>query len=111
MADRASRAAQLRKALRILVPLVPHGDAQSILGHAGRRRMDELAAADAIHLATIAHVRHRWTDYDALLESGYDKETARALVATEIDETMTRWGGGDPLAMRNSAGEDGGEAY
>jgi hypothetical protein len=51
---------------------------------------------DAV-LAVVALVRHVNTDYDDLLMSGLDRESARAPVHTCVEDIVTAWR--DSVAM------------
>jgi hypothetical protein len=53
--------------------------------------MRELPPSIAVWLATVAHVRHVHTEYDSLLDEGYDRDSARHFVIDAINETLTRW--------------------
>jgi hypothetical protein len=44
-----------------------------------------------VWLATVAHVRHTHTDYDALRDDGYDKDSARFFVLDAINAKLTEW--------------------
>jgi hypothetical protein len=41
--------------------------------------------------AVVAAVRHKHTNYDALLAKGVDRARARAQVAERIDEILAAW--------------------
>ena len=62
-------------------------------GRVGRtaagRKLDE----NALKMAVIAAVRHRYTDYDALLARGVERSEARDRIAGEIEEMLERWRG------------------
>jgi hypothetical protein len=51
-------------------------------GRVGRSAAAKRLDPEAIRLATIASVRHRFTDYDLLLLEGVDRGEARARVCT-----------------------------
>lgn len=86
------RQTAIRAALRALVPGIPLDEAQDILARAGRPALKELPPATALWLALTSHVRHRHTDYDALLAEGYDRDAARYFVAGATDDVLTSWG-------------------
>ena len=46
---------------------------------------------EMIDLAVIAYVRHRHTNYDELLMSGYERGEARSAVRDRVDEIRDRW--------------------
>ncbi|MDD9909145.1 MAG: DUF2293 domain-containing protein [Ahrensia sp.] len=82
----------MAEALRHLVPHVRYEDAAAILTAAKRSHMRNLAPVDAVFLATVAHIRHRHSDYDALLQEGYDYESARFFVVDDINSVLQGWG-------------------
>jgi len=86
------RQKDMSQSLRDLVPLVSYADSVPILEAARRPHMRDLAPVDAVFLATVARIRHAHTDYDELLEQGYDHESARHFVADEIDRVLRDWG-------------------
>ena len=72
--------------------------AAAIAGHAavrGSGRVGRSAAGraldDAVTLAVIAHVRHRHTDYDALLAKGVERRECRRRIADKIDAVLAGW--------------------
>ena len=87
--------------IRELYPQCPAGREIEIAEHACRKysgRVGRSAAAksldaQAIRLAVIAHIRHRETKYDDLLSQGYDRYTARDMIADEIEAILIRWQG------------------
>jgi hypothetical protein len=81
----------IAKALTLLLPLAPYSDTEKIRAEAGARHLKTLPPAIAVWLATVAHVRHMHTDYDALLGEGYDRESARFFVVDRINEVLTMW--------------------
>jgi hypothetical protein len=92
-------------AIREQFPGCPVGRAQAIALHAAARgsgRVGRSAAAraldpDAVRLAVIASVRHVDTDYDDLLMSGVDRESARARVHQRVDGVVNAWRDGAAL--------------
>lgn len=91
MAARTGRQRAIAKALTALLPMAPYADIEAIRAASSARHMRDLPPAIAVWLATIAHVRHRYTDYDELRDSGYDKESARHFTADAINEQLTLW--------------------
>ena len=89
------------KRIRELFPNCPKGREQAIAEHACRKysgRVGRSAAAknldeEMVKLAVLAHIRHRETNYDELLGTGYDRGDARALVRARVDEIRERWEG------------------
>ena len=50
------------------------------------------APESAAWLSLVAYVRHTFTDYDALLAQGYDRDSARHFVTEEMIEVLRGWG-------------------
>jgi hypothetical protein len=82
----------LRRALRSLAPLIPYADSEPVLERAAKLTRADLSTGAALWLALVAHVRHRHTDYDALLADGYDRDAARHFVVESTDEVLRGWG-------------------
>lgn len=86
-------------AIREQFPGCPADRAEAIALHAAARgsgRVGRSAAArqldpDAVRLAVAASVRHIDTDYDDLLMSGVDRDTARARVYDRVEDVLTAW--------------------
>jgi hypothetical protein len=84
-------------ALRRLFPRMPKPDVEAITRHTtevgagtvGRTRLRDLE--EKVLLATIAHIRHTYTDYDELVSLG--KREAREMVRDRIDRKLARWRG------------------
>ncbi len=79
------------KALTALLPMAPFADMEKIRTEAGGKHLRDLPPSIAVWLATIAHVRHEHTDYDRLLDEGYDRDSARFFVVDQINEWLTKW--------------------
>lgn len=88
---RTFRRKAVAKALTALLPLAPYSDTEKIRTIAHSAKFRDLPASIAVWLATVAHVRHEHTEYDHLLEEGYDREAARFFVIDAINETLTSW--------------------
>lgn len=82
----------IHKALREIIPHAPYADFEPIAFAARARHMRDLLPVNSAFLATVAHIRHRYTDYDELRDEGYDKDSARFFVAEEINEVLREWG-------------------
>ncbi len=85
------RVREIVKALRLLAPLVPYADAEAIREAAAAGHLRALPPSVAVWLSLVAHVRHAHTQYHALLEGGYDRDSARYFVVDEINDVLTRW--------------------
>ncbi|MFO0800183.1 MAG: DUF2293 domain-containing protein [Gemmataceae bacterium] len=92
--------AQVADLIRTLYPAIPAGEAERVADHAcevgsGRvGRAGGLSAEQKVVLAVRAHVRHEHTEYDDLLDGGWDKDDARERVADRINAVLARWAGG-----------------
>jgi hypothetical protein len=88
-----SRRIALESALRRLAPRIPRHEFEAVIDHA--RDSPGLRGAEAeaaVWLALVAYARHVFTDYDALLDEGYDQDSARHFVRADIDAVLERWG-------------------
>ncbi|NRG17786.1 DUF2293 domain-containing protein [Rhizobiales bacterium] len=94
MSGGTRRQREIFRVLGRLVPRVPYLDAQAILEMAQSRHLRHLPPSIAIWQATTARVRHAHTEYDALLEEGYDRDAARFFVIDHMNFVLTEWGCG-----------------
>ena len=88
---RTERQKALRSDLRLLLPAAPLADFDAIFDDASRPHMRELKTGQAAWLAALAHIRHQHTDYDALRDEGYDRESALHFIVDDINGVLTRW--------------------
>ena len=89
MADRAD----IENALRRLAPRMPAHEFSAVVDHAlDSRGLNKALAEAAAWLSLVAYVRHVRTEYDELLQQGYDRESARFFVADAIREILSSWG-------------------
>ena len=83
----------IESALRRLAPRVPPHEFSAIVDHAvdspGLKPASPEAAA---WLSLVAYVRHTFTDYDDLLEQGYDHDSARHFVRDAMEAVLAEWG-------------------
>jgi hypothetical protein len=88
-----TRRARIEAALRALAPKIPRHELGAVLDHAETSPGLRKAAPDnAAWLSLVAYARHVFTEYDELLASGYDHDSARHFVAGEIEAVLVRWG-------------------
>jgi len=95
------------KALTLLIPWAPMADTEAIRDKVDDRKLRTLPPAIAVWLATVTHVRHEHTDYDAMLEDGYDRDAARHFAVDDSNAGLTRW---RATRLLDPAEEDGMEA-
>lgn len=60
-------------------------------GRIGRSRAAEKYGVDRVMAAVVAHIRHKYTDYEDLLATGMDRDEARYEVRWKIREIIERW--------------------
>lgn len=92
MTGGTKRQKDMRKALRVLIPHVSYDEAEAIMTGASAGHLRHLPPSIAVWLATTSRIRHAHTDYDTLLEEGYDADAARYFVRDTINEVLTEWG-------------------
>jgi hypothetical protein len=85
------RQKDIARALTLLIPGAPYIDAEPVRERAAKRKYKALSASTAIWLAAVAHIRHVHTEYDALLDEGYEREAARHFVLEDINAKLTQW--------------------
>jgi hypothetical protein len=87
------RRSEIENAIRRIAPRIPAYELSAIADHAidspGLRTASAEAAA---WLSMVAFVRHALTDYDSLLEEGYEQESARHFVAEDMRAIFEEWG-------------------
>jgi hypothetical protein len=91
MALSTKRQKDIAKALTLLMPGAPFLDADIIRQTAAKRKYKRLPASTSVWIAAVAHIRHVHTDYDALLDEGYDQDSSRHFVLEPINEILTHW--------------------
>jgi hypothetical protein len=88
-------------ALRHLAPLLPAHEFAAVVDHAmDSTGLSVASPENAAFLSLVAYARHTFTDYDALLAQGYDRDSARYFVAEEVAALLAAWG------VKRSLGED-----
>jgi hypothetical protein len=88
-----AKRADIEMALRRLAPRIPPYEFGVVVDHAiDSPGLSAGSAEAAAWLSLVAYVRHDLTEYDALLEQGYDRDSARFFVAAETDAILSRWG-------------------
>jgi hypothetical protein len=92
----------LESAVRVLAPRIPRHEYESVIDHAlGSRGLHTASPEAAAWLSMTAFIRHRLTDYDSLLDEGYDPESARFFVLDDMNRVLERWG-----SPRRVSGDD-----
>lgn len=71
-----------------LYPGCKEETASEIAGHACEKHSGRVGRSAS---AVRAHIRHVETNYDELLNSGYDRQLAREHVLEKVEECNDRW--------------------
>jgi hypothetical protein len=88
-----SQRLQRNEALRQLAPLIPDHEREAILDHAEDSiELRNASPETAVWLSMTAYIRHTFTDYDELMDEGYDQESARHFVLADMNEVLRVWG-------------------
>jgi hypothetical protein len=91
---------EIHGALLHLVPQIPKHEMEVVLDHAmDRRQLRNAAPETAAWLSLVSYVRHAMTDYDELLEGGYDVESARHFVLEAMQGVLDGWGTRRPVVI------------
>ena len=86
------RQKRIARAVTATIPRAPFLDAEAIREAARARHMRSLQPEAAVWLTAVARIRHEYTDYDALMDDGYDRDAARFFVADDINDVLDHWG-------------------
>ncbi|NBJ11944.1 DUF2293 domain-containing protein [Microvirga arsenatis] len=88
-----NRREAIESAIRILAPRIPRHEFEAVADHAlGSRGLHAASPETAAWLSMTAYIRHRLTDYDSLLDEGYDVESARFFVLDHMNAILEEWG-------------------
>jgi hypothetical protein len=88
-----AKRAEVEIALRRLAPKIPSHEFGAVMDHAADSRgLRQASPEEAAWLSLVAYVRHVFTEYDDLLQQGYDEESARHFVASDIETVLDGWG-------------------
>ncbi len=80
-------------ALLRLAPRLPEFEAGAVLDRAlASPGLRGAAPETAAWLCLVAYARHVFTEYDALLDDGYDRDSARHFVRDELNAALGAWG-------------------
>lgn len=96
-----NRREAIEGAIRVLAPRIPDHEFESVTDHALRSRgLHGATPETAGWLSLVAYIRHVFTEYDNLLDDGYDVDSARFFVLDDINRMLGEWG-----SPRRVAGE------
>lgn len=92
------RRTDIEAALRVLAPRLPPHEFGAVSDHAmDSPGLKQARPETAAWLSLVAYARHVFTDYDDLLDQGYDQESARHFVCDELAAVLLAWGVRRPL--------------
>jgi hypothetical protein len=88
-----NRREAIESAIRMLAPRIPRHEFEAVTDHAlASRGLHGASPEAAAWLSLTAYIRHRLTDYDNLLDDGYDQESARFFVLDDMNAILEEWG-------------------
>lgn len=88
-----NRAYDIAAALKRLFPHIEARDERAIVDRAlGSRGLKTASPESAAWLSAVAYARHGFTDYDQMLEDGYDQESARHFTLEALNDVLRAWG-------------------
>jgi hypothetical protein len=79
-------------------PKLPEVEREAILKHAFRKHSGRVGRtgltpmSKKVLFAAIAHIRHKHTGYDAMLNRGLDRDEARRAIAKKVQDILQEWG-------------------
>lgn len=85
------RQTEIAKALRRLTPMIPFNEAEEVKQLARQPHLRNLPPPVSVWLSLVAHIRHVHTDYDMLMDDGYDRDAARHFVLDDINTVLESW--------------------
>ena len=91
---------EIESALRYLGPDIPDHEFGAIADHTmDSCGLRNAAPETAAWLSMVCYIRHALTEYDSLLEEGYEQESARHFVANDMRTVLKEWGVRRPLTV------------
>jgi|SRR3954447_19271414 hypothetical protein len=88
-----NRREAIESAVRVLAPRIPRHEFEAVADHAvDSRGLHRASPENAAWLSLVAYIRHALTDYDGLLDEGYDADSARFFVLDDINAKLAEWG-------------------
>lgn len=92
-------AERMRARLMEMFPGCKEKDATAVARHTSQRSSGRVGRSEAgrnldeeaLTLAAVAFVRHRYTNYDELLMRGLPRSLARSYVRDKIEDVLSRW--------------------
>jgi hypothetical protein len=99
-----TRDRDIAQALKRLFPHLEPRDERAIVDRAlGSRGLKTASPEAAAWLSAVAYARHSFTDYDQMLEDGYDQESARHFTLDALNDVLLQWGSRRQVGMDEDA--------
>lgn len=86
-----SKSTNWHKLLREMFPAISMLDILSIAKLCRNKKFNKLPPSITCWLCSISYIRHNYTEYDTLLQDGYDQETARYYTIDCINNKLEQW--------------------
>lgn len=87
------RRQQIEDALSTLAPALPPKDRTEVVEHAlWSKGLKRASPPKAAWLSLVSYLRHRFTDYDKMLEEGYNVEEARYFSMNQLSKVLEETG-------------------
>ena len=83
---------EVKRRLRELIPKATMEDFLAIEKIADKGHLRHLPPSIRAWQAITTQIRHVHTDYNAMLEEGYDQDSARHFVLDDINAKLLEWG-------------------
>jgi hypothetical protein len=94
-------------ALAQLAPRLPEFETEAVIDRAlASPGLRNAQAPNAAWLALVAYARHVFTEYDALLDEGYDRDSARHFILDDLNAVLAGWGSRRRISDAETASED-----
>lgn len=103
----SDRRTLVTQALARLAPRLPDFEAETVVDRALRSPgLRGAVPENAAWLALTAFARHAFTEYDDLLDEGYDRDSARHFVLDDMNAMLAEWGCRRRVSEEAEVGED-----
>ncbi|MFK7902935.1 MAG: DUF2293 domain-containing protein [Nitratireductor sp.] len=104
--NRAARLREVKKTLKLMVPHASLSDFEKIMKIADSQHLNHLPTPILAWRSLTTHIRHNHSDYDALLEEGYDIESAKHFVLDEMNAVLESWGASKRIELNSETANE-----
>lgn len=81
----------VKKILTNLFFAIPYYDSEQIIKNVAKPHLKQLPSSIAVWLCVISYIRHEYTDYDNMLQNGFEKDAARHYTTQQINDILEKW--------------------